>query len=108
MAATLARGDIYRPSARAWGKVVRVGAASLGLGAMMALAAHNRALIEAPLAPFRLGGLGPKEIAVLGLCVAGALAYPALLFAFGGVTPLEARAALKRRRGDAPVTAEAP
>jgi len=32
----------------------------------------------------------------------GAVAYGVLLIAFGGVTPAEARAALRRRRGAAP------
>ena len=31
---------------------------------------------------------------------AGALLYPVLLFAFGGVTPAEARAAFRRRKSD--------
>jgi putative peptidoglycan lipid II flippase len=37
---------------------------------------------------------------VILVCVAGAALYPALLFAFGGVTPAEARAAFRRRKGD--------
>ena len=56
------------------------------------------AALEAPLPAF-LGPL-PKEVTVLLVCLAGAALYPALLFAFGGVTPAEARAALKRRKGD--------
>ena len=39
-------------------------------------------------------------VAVLAVCIAGALLYPVLLFAFGGVTPAEARAAFRRRKGD--------
>ena len=46
-------------------------------------------------------GLGAKEITVLLVCLAGAALYPLLLFAFGGVTPAEARAAFRRRKGDA-------
>jgi putative peptidoglycan lipid II flippase len=43
---------------------------------------------------------GTKEISVLLVCLAGAALYPVLLFAFGGVTPGEARAAFRRRKGD--------
>ena len=92
--------DTWRPSARAWGKVVRVAAASAGLGAVVALASHFRPALEAPFANVRLGPLGAKEVAVLVTCMVGAALYPALLFAFGGVTPAEARAAFQRRKGD--------
>ncbi|HEX5263628.1 MAG TPA: lipid II flippase MurJ, partial [Phenylobacterium sp.] len=97
MVVKLWRDDTWRPSARATGKIVRVAAACLGLGVALALASHYRHFLEAPLAGFRFA----KEVTVLLVCLAGAVLYPALLFAFGGVTPAEARAALKRRRGDA-------
>jgi putative peptidoglycan lipid II flippase len=70
------------------------------MGAAVALASHYRPLLEAPLAGVGLGPLGAKEITVLLVCLAGAAIYPLLLFAFGGVTPAEARAAFRRRRGD--------
>jgi putative peptidoglycan lipid II flippase len=92
--------DTWRPSARAWGKVVRVTLASLVLGAAVAAVSHFRPVIEAPLAGVRLGPLAAKEITVLLVCIAGAALYPVLLFAFGGVTPAEARAAFRRRSGD--------
>jgi len=101
MMVTLARRDTYRPSARAWFKIGRVAASSVVLGLALAAAAHYRAPIEAPLA---FTGHA-KEFAVLGLCVAGAVAYPILLFALGGVTPAEAKAALRRRKGDPKPTA---
>ena len=47
------------------------------------------------------GLLGAKEITILLVCVVGAALYPVLLFAFGGVTPAEAKRALRRRKGDA-------
>ncbi|HEY2356562.1 MAG TPA: murein biosynthesis integral membrane protein MurJ [Phenylobacterium sp.] len=97
MVVKLWRDDTWRPSARATGKIVRVAAACLGLGVALALASHFRHILEAPLAGFRFA----KEVTVLLVCLGGAVLYPALLFAFGGVTPAEARAALKRRRGDA-------
>ena len=40
--------------------------------------------------------------AVQGKSGGGLALYPVLLFAFGGVTPAEARAVLQRRRGDPP------
>jgi putative peptidoglycan lipid II flippase len=105
MAVRLWRDDTWRPSKRAWGKIVRVALACLTLGVGLALASTFRGALEAPFAHHRLGPLGPKEVTVLAVCLAGGLAYPVLLFAFGGVTPAEARAALKRRRGDRNVTA---
>jgi putative peptidoglycan lipid II flippase len=92
--------DLWTPSARATGKMIRVALASAGLGAVVAAAAHFRPLLEAPMAGRALGPLGAKEVTVLALCVAGAAVYPLLLFAFGGVTPAEARAAFRRRKGD--------
>lgn len=106
MSVQLWRTDTWRPSARASGKMIRVAISSLALGAALAVAASFRADLEAPLAGVHLGPLGAKEITVLLLSLAGAALYPVLLFAFGGVTPAEARAALKRRRGD--VNTEAP
>ena len=94
----LRRRDIYRPEGRVWSKMARTLAASVALGAALATAAAFRPALEAPLAGLRLAGLGAKEVVVLAVCVAGAAAYPLLLFAFGGVTPAEARAALRRRK----------
>ena len=91
---------LWTPSARATGKMIRVTLASAGLGAATALASHFRPALEAPLGAAHLGPLGAKEISVLAICLAGAALYPALLFAFGGVTPAEARAAFRRRKGD--------
>jgi putative peptidoglycan lipid II flippase len=98
--------DTWRPSARAWGKIVRVALASLGLGVAVALASYYRPALEAPLAGFHLGPLHAKEITVLLVCMAGAALYPVLLFAFGGVTPAEARLAFRRRKGDVVTTAD--
>jgi len=100
MAVQLWRTNTWRPSARASGKMIRVAVASAALGIALALASHFRPALEAPLAGLSLGPLGAKEITVLLVCLAGAALYPLLLFAFGGVTPAEARAALNRRKGD--------
>jgi putative peptidoglycan lipid II flippase len=99
MVVRLWRDRTWRPSARASGKMIRVTLACVTLGAALALASHFRPLLEAPLAHVRLGPLHAKEFTVLLVCLAGGLLYPVLLFAFGGVTPAEARAALKRTRG---------
>ncbi|WP_293907494.1 murein biosynthesis integral membrane protein MurJ, partial [Phenylobacterium sp.] len=91
---------LWSPSARAVGKMIRVTLASLGMGAAVAIGSHFRPVLEAPLAHLHLGPLGAKEITVLLLSAAGIALYPVLLFAFGGVTPAEARAAFRRRKGD--------
>ncbi len=103
MAFYLWRTNTWRPSARASGKMIRVTISSAALGVALAAAAHFRPLLEQPLAGVHLGPLGAKEIAVLALSLAGAALYPVLLFAFGGVTPAEARASLRRRKGDVSV-----
>jgi len=106
---TLARQKAYRPSARAWSKMVRVAAASAGMGVALALATHFRADVEGPISQLPVLGRYAKEFGVLLLCGAGAAVYPVLLFAFGGVTPGEVRAAFRRRKGDpAPVVADLP
>jgi putative peptidoglycan lipid II flippase len=60
-----------------------------------------RAHLEAPLAHVHFGGLHAKEISVMALAVAGGALYPLLLFAFGGVTPGEVKAAFRRGKGQA-------
>ena len=94
MGLKLSRLDVWRPSARAWSKIARVTAASAILGLIVALGSHFRGLLEAPLPGLTIA----KEVAVLALAGVGALSYPIFLFAFGGVTPAEAKAALRRRR----------
>jgi putative peptidoglycan lipid II flippase len=106
MAVALARKDTYRPSARAWFKIGRVAAASLVLGAALALAAHFRGVLESPLARLSFAGLHAKEVMVLVICGFGAALYPLLLFTFGGVTPAEVRAVMRRRKGDAAPAAQ--
>jgi len=105
MAARLWRQDIWRPSAQAIGKMIRVTMSCLALGGVLALASRFRPMLEAPLAGVALGPMHAKEITVLLVCLVGAALYPALLFAFGGLTLAEARGALRRRRGDRSVEA---
>ncbi|HEY3798211.1 MAG TPA: murein biosynthesis integral membrane protein MurJ [Caulobacteraceae bacterium] len=97
MATTLARRGVYSPSAAAWSHLARVLAASVALGLMLAGAAHWRPLIEAPLHGLHLGPLHAKELAIVGVSMAAVAVYPALLFASGGLSLAELRAALRRR-----------
>ncbi|ODT87775.1 murein biosynthesis integral membrane protein MurJ [Phenylobacterium sp. SCN 70-31] len=93
------RGD-WRPSPQTASRIVRIALASAALGGALFAANLFRAEIEAAVgavAPF-----GVKEISIVLVCSAGLALYPALLFAFGGLTPAEAKAALRRRRGDPP------
>ncbi len=93
----LGRRGVYRPSATALFRIGRVAAASVMLGGLLALAAHFRTEIQAPLSS---ANLPAKELGILALSALGLGLYPVLLFAFGGVTPSEAKALLRRRRSD--------
>ncbi|WP_411289065.1 murein biosynthesis integral membrane protein MurJ [Phenylobacterium sp.] len=102
----LGRRDIWRPSAKALSKIARVAAASAVLGGLLALCSLFRPEIEAAYAAVSPFSRGAKEITIVAICGVGLALYPALLFAFGGVTPAELRAVFRRRRGDpAPVDA---
>lgn len=102
MAVSLARRGDYRPSARAVSKLLRILAASVALGALLGAVSHWRAPIEAVLGHASLGPLHGKELAIVLTFAAAVGAYPLLLFASGGLTLTEARAALRRRRGSPP------
>jgi putative peptidoglycan lipid II flippase len=94
MTVTLARRGAYRPSKRAWGRIVRVAAASVALGLLLVAAERYREIIVAT--------IGSKEIAIVLISAAGGALYPFLLFASGGVTIAETRALLRRRGADLP------
>ena len=98
LAIGLWRRGLYRPSGRAWSKLIRIAAASAAMGVFLALAAHFRDAIEAPFGHFRFIGIGAKEITVVGVTGLGALLYVVFLFAFRGLTPAEVRTALRRKR----------
>jgi len=101
----LSRKGVWRPSARAASKIIRVTVASAGLGGVMFLANLFRAEIEGMIGAVLAHGV--KEISIVLVCAAGLALYPVLLFASGGVTVAEARAALRRRKGDpAPTPAD--
>ncbi|CAN5178766.1 murein biosynthesis integral membrane protein MurJ [soil metagenome] len=107
MANALWRRNIYRPTPQAVARLARILAAVVALGAMLWAADHFRPFIERPLGAFHLLGLHAKEITVLAVTGAAVLVYPALLFAFGGVTPAELRS-LVRRQPKAPGAPAAP
>jgi putative peptidoglycan lipid II flippase len=102
MAATLARRGDYRPGPRAVSRLLRILAASLALGAALGAISHFRAPIEAALDPASLGPLHGKELAIALTCLVAGGLYPLLLFASGGLTLAEAKAALRRRKGSPP------
>lgn len=99
----LTRRGVWRPSARAASKIARVAVASAALGGLLVLANLFRPQIEAAIGAVLPGGV--KEVAILLVCATGAALYPILLFASGGVTLAEAKAALRRRKGDPPAPA---
>jgi putative peptidoglycan lipid II flippase len=100
---SLTRRGVWRPSARAVSKIGRVAVASAALGGILILANVFRPQIETAIAAVLPGGV--KEVAILLVCAVGAALYPVLLFASGGVTVSEAKAALRRRKGDPPAPA---
>jgi putative peptidoglycan lipid II flippase len=90
----LAKKGHYRASSQTISRLVRVLLATVLLGLMLAAAQAYRPVLEAPFH----GMHGAKEITVIAVTIAAALVYPILLFAFGGVTPAELKAVLKRKR----------
>ena len=96
MATILARRGVYAPSPAAWSHLARVLAASVGLGLMLAAASHWRPLLEAPIGHHHLGPLHAKELAIVAMSLLAAVVYPILLFASGGLSLSEIRAALQR------------
>jgi len=100
------RGD-WTPSPRAAGKLVRVFIASAAMGLALFAGQVWRAEFEGLFGGINLIGLGPKEITILLVCLAGAALYPPLLLLSGGVTIAEVKAALRRRPGaPSPPTAD--
>lgn len=95
---SLTRGGVWRPSARAASKITRVVVASAALGAVLFIANLLRPQIEGVVGAVLPRGV--KEASMLLVSFAGLALYPVLLFASGGVTLSEAKAALRRRRGD--------
>jgi putative peptidoglycan lipid II flippase len=104
MVSTLHKRGLYEPSAKTVSRLIRVLVASAAMGGLLALASHDRAVLEAPLHHLRLGPLGPKELVIVGLSALAAVSFPFLLFASGGLTLSEIKGALRRKPGESDKT----
>jgi putative peptidoglycan lipid II flippase len=99
MATTLARRAHYRPEPKTVARLLRLLLANLVLAALLVAAAHWRLAIENALSGVHVSKLGPKEFTLALVVIAAVASYPPLLFASGGLTLTEIKAAFKRRRG---------
>ena len=108
MSFILWRTDVYRPSAKAVNKLIRVGLASAGMLAALLVARFFYAAFVGVLAEAPVVAPAAKEVAIVLVCAAGGALYPVLLFAFGGVTPAEFKAAMRRKKSDPPPSADLP
>jgi putative peptidoglycan lipid II flippase len=102
MATTLARRAHYRPEPKTVARLTRILLANAALAALLFAAAHWRVAIEHTLAGVQVSKLGPKEFTVVLVAMAAMASYPPLLFASGGLTVAELRAAVTRRKGAPP------
>jgi putative peptidoglycan lipid II flippase len=91
LAGTLAREGAYRPSPTLVRRLLRIGAASLVIAAVVG----GLALIYPQLSRW----LWRKELAVLFACGVGFVVYAAAILLFRGVTLPELKSALRRERG---------
>ena len=99
MAFTLARRGHYRPSPKAWSRLVRILLASAALGIALGVIQLFRPQMQSAFSGFHLGHhlVGAKELAIVLTCLVGGALYPPLLFAFGGLRLGEVKAALRRQ-----------
>jgi putative peptidoglycan lipid II flippase len=106
MSTTLARRAHYRPDPKTVARLLRLLLANAVLAALLVAAAHWRLAIEHAFGGVHVSKLGPKEFTLALVVIAAVASYPPLLFASGGLTLSEARAAMTRRKGarsDGPV-----
>ena len=96
MFGALARRGHYTISTAALARIGRIAAASVVLGLALALAAHERPVIEHAVRFLAIGPLHAKEPAVALVCALALPLYGALLFALGGVKPSELKRAIGR------------
>lgn len=96
MAAILKRRGHYAISPHATARLLRVLGASVVLGAILAALSHWSMSQEQAMRHVALGHF--KELALAVVAAAALPLYGLLLFASGGVTPAELKAALRRRR----------
>jgi len=104
MLSTLHKRGLYEPSAKTISRLIRIVAASAGLGVLLGLASRYRPAIEGWMAWAHFGPLGPKEVLVVAVSILAAAIFPVLLFASGGLTLTEIRGALRRRPGESNAT----
>jgi putative peptidoglycan lipid II flippase len=95
MAVILKRRGHYALSPHAVSRLLRILGASLLLGLILSVA---QAWLARHPAHIGFGPIHYKELALAGLSALALPLYGVLLFASGGVTPAEARGALRRRR----------
>jgi putative peptidoglycan lipid II flippase len=93
LAATLASDGVYKISARAWSRLLRLGGACAIMGVFAGLCAANYAMLA--------DLLWRKEIAVLAVAVAAFVLYAIAALALGAVNLREVRGALRREPGAA-------
>jgi len=108
MSFILWRTHVYRPSNKALSKLIRVGLASAGMLAALLAARFFYPAFVGLLAEAPVVSAAAKEVAIVLVCAAGGALYPVLLFAFGGVTPAEFKAAMRRKKSDPPPSADLP
>jgi putative peptidoglycan lipid II flippase len=96
LAVLLKRRGHYVLSGRATSRLLRILTASVLLGVILALASHW--LTGHPMGRLHFGPIHYKELALAVLAGLSLPLYGALLFASGGVTPGELKAALRRKR----------
>jgi len=109
MGFTLARRKTWILSREATGRLLRIGVATVAMGALLALASWRRDLLE-PL--FGFAGGEAKLFAVCLTCAVGFAFYVALLFVTRAVTPGEIKRSLRRqpaaKGGDGDMPASVP
>jgi len=102
MAVRLHRRGDYKTSDRARGKLVRILAANGVLVVLLLAASHFRPQIQGLFDGVNFAGFHAKEVSIILLTLLIAALYPGLLFATGGITPAELKAAFRRKRSDPP------
>jgi putative peptidoglycan lipid II flippase len=94
LAGVLVRRGDWRLGADAASRLVRVGAATLVMAAVVGAMTFSRGALQDAL-------FGLKEVALAATILAGGVAYAVAAFALRAVTPADVRAALKREPGAA-------
>lgn len=99
LAGALLRERTWRPTPDARKRLIRICAATVLMAALMALAASQAAVIEAPFRALPVLGVAGKELATLAVCAGGFAAFILAAFVLRAVTIAEVAGALRRERG---------